>query len=398
MSLSDAKVRNAKPGHKPYKIYDGDGLFLLIAVTGAKCWRLKYQFAGKEKLLALGTYPEVSLSDARDSRAEARKIVKAGKDPSTVKKDEKREIRLRATNSFETVALEWHGKQKARWSENTADIHLKRLAAYAFPKLGERPIAEIKAPEVLDMLRVIETKRALETAHRVKQDCGKIFMYAIATGRAERNPVPDLNGALESPVTKHHASLDASELPEFFKKLESSVATKQTKLALKFLTLTFVRTIELRGAEWSEIDFKNTQWRIPAIRMKMKQPHIVPLSRQSIALLHELKELTGEGKYLFPNRNSQDSYMTENTMLYALYDMDYDSRATCHGFRSTASTTLNEHEFPSDVIERQLAHCERDQVRAAYNYAQYLPQRREMMQWWADYLDDVAKKSDKDKN
>ena len=264
---------------------------------------------------------------------------------------------------------------------------LARLEQHILPKLGARPIAEITPPEVLAMLRVVEDKGALETAHRVMQMCGQIFMYAIATGRAERNPVPDLRGALKTPVVKHHSFLKASELPEYLKKLEAYDGSVQTKLALRLLLLTFVRTNELRGAQWAEIDWDKAEWRIPAERMKMKELHIVPLSRQAIAMLRELQKHSGNRQYVFPNQHNPATFMSENTMLYALYRMGYHSRATGHGFRSTASTILNEHGFRADVIERQLAHSERDTVRAAYNHAQYLPERRNMMQWWADYLD-----------
>ena len=390
MALSDAKVRNAKPRAKNYKITDGEGMFLLVSTSGSKYWRLKYHFAGREKLLALGVYPEVSLGDARERRAQARKALAAGNDPGEVKKEAKRLTVLKAENDFETVAREWFEKRKHEWADNTAKIALTRLERYVFPKLGKRPIADITAPEILAMLRVVEGSGALDTAQRVKQMCGQVFMYAIATGRAERNLVPDLRGALKTPITKHHAYLKAGDLPAFLKKLEAYDGTLQTKLALRFLLLTFVRTTELRAAEWTEIDFDKAEWRIPAERMKMKEEHIVPLSRQAIEVLRELQKHTGNRQYLFPNQHNPVSFMSENTMLYALYRMGYHSRTTGHGFRSTASTILNEDGFMPDVIERQLAHGERNKVRAAYNHAQYLPERRKMMKWWADYLDRVT--------
>lgn len=247
------------------------------------------------------------------------------------------------------------------------------------------------------MLRVVEGKGALDTARRVMQACGQIFMYAIATGRAERNPVPDLRGALKTPVTKHHAYLKAVELPDFLERLEGYDGSLQTKLALRLLVLTFVRTIELRAAQWAEFDLDKGEWRIPAERMKMKEEHIVPLSRQAVAVLRELQSHSGNRQYVFPNQHNPISFMSENTMLYALYRMGYHSRTTGHGFRSTASTILNENGFIADVIERQLAHGEPNKVRAAYNHAQYLPERRKMMQWWADYLDGVAQKPRKKK-
>jgi integrase len=391
-SLSDAKARNAKTRTKPYKISDGEGLFLLIMPTGSKYWRLKYFFAGKEKLLALGVYPEVNLADARERRAQARKVLAAGNDPGETRKEAKRLVTLKGANSFEVVAREWFEKRKHEWATSSADTNLARLERHILPRLGQRPIADIAAPEVLSMLRLVEERGTLETAKRVKQVCGQIFMYAIATGRAERNPVPDLQGALKTPVIKHHAFLNASDLPRFLEKLEAYDGSLQTRLALRFLLLTFVRTNELRGAQWTEIDWDKAEWRLPAERMKMRELHIVPLSRQAIATLRQLEKHSGNRQYIFPNQQRPATSMSENTMLYALYRMGYHSRATGHGFRSTASTILNEHDFRSDVIERQLAHSERNSVRAAYNHAQYLPERRKMMQWWADYLDEVAAK------
>jgi integrase len=393
MSLSDAKVRNAKPQAKPYKISDGEGMFLLVTTSGSKYWRLKYHFAGREKLLALGVYPEVSLVDARKRRAQARETLAAGNDPGEAKREGKRLAALQIENAFEMVAREWYEQRKHEWKPSTAKTILNRLEQHSFPKLGRRPIANITAPEILSVLRIVETSGALDTAQRVMQTCGKIFMYAIATGRAERNPVPDLRGALKTPVAKHHAYLGEADLPEFLEKLEAYDGALQTKLALRLLLLTYVRTTELRAAQWTEIDFDRAEWRIPAERMKMKEQHIVPLSLQAMAVLRELQKQTGNRQYIFPNQHNPISFMSENTMLYALYRMGYHSRTTGHGFRSTASTILNENGFMPDVIERQLAHGERNKVRAAYNHAQYLPERRKMMQWWADYLDGVTPKT-----
>ena len=389
-SLSDAKARNAKPGTKPYKIADGDGLFLLITPSGGKYWRLKYFFLGKEKLLALGVYPDVNLAEARERRAQARKVLAAGNDPGEAKKEAKRLAIFKNANAFEVVAREWFEKRKHEWASITADVALARLETHILPKLGPRPIADITAPEVLAMLRAVEDRGTLETARRVMNISGQIFMYAIATGRADRNPVPDLRGALKTPVVKHRSFLKENELPQFLEKLEAYDGSPQTRLALRFLLLTFVRTNELRAAQWTEIDWKKAEWRIPAERMKMKELHIVPLARQTIAVLRELEKHSGNRQYIFPNEHNPATVMSENTMLYALYRMGYHSRATGHGFRSTASTILNENGFRADVIERQLAHSERNNVRAAYNHAQYLPERRQMMQWWADYLDEVA--------
>jgi integrase len=387
MPLSDAKIRNAKPKSKPYKLTDGEGMFVLVHPNGSKYWRLKYRFAGRERILALGVYPDVGISDARERRAQARKALATGNDPGEIKKEAKRLLILKGENTFETVAREWYEQHKHEWVTNYAEKMIVRLETHIFPRLGSRPVADIKAPELLSVLRVVETSGALDLTRRLKQTCGQIFMYAIATGRAERNPVPDLQGALKTPVQKNRAYLKTNELPDYLNKLEAFDGGEQTKLALKFLLLTFVRTSELRAAVWQEIDFDSSEWRIPADRMKMHDPHIVPLSTQAVSLLRDLQKHTGNREYLFPNQHKPSTFMSENTMLYALYRMGYHSKATGHGFRSTASTILNENGFMPDVIERQLAHMERDKVRAAYNHAQYLPERRKMMQWWADYLD-----------
>jgi integrase len=391
-SLSEAKVRNSKPKSRPYKLSDGEGLFLLILPSGGKYWRMRYKFAGKEKLLAFGVYPEVSLEAARKRRAETKALLACGKDPGDAKKEEKRKIMLQRSNLFEHVAQEWFETRRHEWKPSSTRTKRVYLDNYLLRQLASKPVAEIKAPELLDMLRAIESRGTLDTARRVMQMCSQIFSFAVATGRAEYNPVPDLRGALKTPVVKHHSFLRADELPMYLKKLNSYDGSLLTKLALRLLLLTFVRTRELRGAEWKEIDWEKAQWRIPAERMKMKEEHIVPLAAQSVKVLRELEKISGHRQYLFPNEHSPSTFMSENTMLYALYRMGYHSRATGHGFRSTASTILNEHEFRGDVIERQLAHGERNRVRAAYNYAQYLTERREMMQWWADYLDEAARK------
>ncbi len=392
MPLKDTTVRNAKPRAKKYKMFDGDGLFLEVLPTGAKYWRLRYFFAGKEKGLALGVYPHISLADAREQRSQARQLLAKGIDPGEAKKEAKRMATLKAANTFEAIAREWFEKRKHEWAPIFADTVLDRLERLILPKLGQRPISEVAAPEVLTMLRAVEGKGALELARRLMQMTGQVFMYAIATGRAARNPVTDLRGALKTPVVKHRSYLKEKELPTYLKKLDAYDGHPQTKLALRFLLLTFVRTIELRAAQWEEIDWGKAEWRIPAERMKMKEEHIVPLSRQAIAVLREVEKHSGNRQYVFPNQQNPYAFMSENTMLYALYRMGYHSRMTGHGFRSTASTVLNEHGFCADVIERQLAHNERNAVRAAYNHAQYLPERRQMMQWWADYVDEAAEK------
>ncbi len=390
MKLKDIALRNAKRAEKPYRLFDGDGLYLEVMPNGGKYWRLKYRYAGKEKRLSFGVYPEISLADARERRMEARKVLAAGSDPGEVKKEAKRTLLLNAENNFEAVAREWIENQRHKWTPRYADFMVRRLEKDIFPKLGTRPVKDITAPELLTVLRIIEKRGALEIAHRAMKACGQIFMYAIATCRAERNPAADLQGALKTSIKKNFAHLKEIDLPEFLQKLEGYDGTFQTKLAVKLLLLTFVRTTELRAAEWTEIDLERAEWRIPAARMKMRRAHTVPLPTQAVEILAELKRLNGQWKYVFPNPNKPIQHMSENAVLYAIYRMGYHSRATGHGFRHTASTILNERGFNYDHIERQLAHVEGNKVRGAYNHAEYLPQRREMMQWWADYLDAVA--------
>jgi integrase len=390
MPLSDLQIRNAKSSAKPYKLADGGGLYVLVKPDGAKYWRLKYRFAGKEKLLALGVYPQVRPAEARAARDEAKRQLLAGRDPASERREEKRAALISAAATFEVIAREWVEQQRNRWTPDHAERVLDSLVTDVFPAIGFRPMAEITAPELLAVLRKIEARGALEVASRVYQRCGAVFRYAVATGRCERSPVGDLRGALKAPKREHRAALLAADLPEYLRTLEAYDGQLQTKLALKLLALTFVRTRELRGAEWSEFDLEHAEWRIPAERMKMRAAHIVPLSRQALAVLAQLKPLTGDQRFLFPNQHKPDACMSENTMLYALYRMGYHSRATGHGFRATASTILNEQGWRADAIERQLAHAEKNKVRAAYHRSEYLPERRKMMQAWAEHLDRLA--------
>lgn len=390
MPLTDLQVRNAKPLEKPYKKSDGGGLFLEVKPTGAKYWRMAYRHQGKQKLLAIGVYPEVSLSNARDARKAGRALLATGLDPSQSRKEDKRLARYAAGNSLEAIAREWHDSRQASWTPEHAAKILHSLESNIFPALGNRPIGEITPPELLDELRKIEKRGALDIASRVLQRSSAVFRYAISSGRCTYNPAADLKGALQTAVVRHHAALGAGELPEYLRKLQSYDGHAQTRLGLQLLAYTFVRTGELRAAEWGEFDIDVAQWRIPAERMKMRDPHIVPLSRQSLEVLCQLRALNGDRRFVFSNQHRPDRCMSENTLLYALYRMGYHSRATGHGFRATASTILNERGYPPDVIERQLAHVERNKVRAAYNRAEYLPQRTMMMQHWADYLDTMA--------
>ena len=353
----------------------------MVNPNGGRYWRFKYRYGGKEKLLALGAYPDLSLADARELHSQARRTLALGNDPSDVKKEAKRQAVLNSENTFEAIANEWCESRKHKWVTSYSEAMVERLK-----------IKDITAPEFLTVVRVVEGQGSLDLAQRLMQASAQIFRYAVATGRAERNPLVDLKGALKPPVRKHQAYLKDKDLPDYLAKLEAYDGSIQTKLALKFLLLTFVRTTELRAATWKEIDFDKAEWRIPAERMKMREQHMVPLSKQAIAVLRELQSLTGQWSYVFANQHKPSGFMSENTMLYALYRMGYHSKATGHGFRATASTILNEHGFEPSVIERQLAHAERNEVRAAYNHAQYLPERRKMMQWWADYIDEAASK------
>ncbi len=387
--LTDPKIRQARGKEKAYKLSDGAGMFLLVTSAGQKYWRLKYRFGGKEKTLALGVYPDVKLAAARRKRRDARDLLDAGKDPGLAKKEEKRLQTMQAQSTFEAVAREWHSKQKDNWTPRHAEKVLTSLESNIFPALGTRPIADITPPELLDVLRVIEHRGSLYVAGNVLQRCGAVFRYAIASCRSKRNPAADLKGALKPPKVTHFASLSAKDLPKFLDKLDQYHGHKITQLATRLLMLTFVRTGELRAAKWEEFDIENRLWRIPAARMKMGVEHLVPLSDQAIECLAEIQEISGGYSLVFPGRNNINKPLSENTVLYCLYRMGYHGRATGHGFRSTASTILNETGFPSDAIERQLAHGERDKVRAAYNKALYLDKRTKMMQAWADYLDSV---------
>ena len=402
MALTDVKIKNAKPNVKPdgtttsksYRMTDGKGLYLEVAPSGGKWWRLKYRFGGKEKRLSLGVYPDVSLKVARIKRDDLRKLVADGIDPSHTRKAEKQSTGDQ--NSFETVAREWHSKFSANWSESHSSRTIIRLEQNVFPWLGNKNINDITAPELLTALRRVENRGALETAHRVNQICGQVFRYGIATGRAERDPAADLKGALPPTKVKHHASItEPVKVGALMRAIQDFTGTIITATALKLSPLVFVRPGELRQAEWSEIDLDNAEWRIPPEKMKMRVVHIVPLSSQAIEVLKQIQPLTGRDKYVFPSNRTITRPMSDNTVNAALRRMGYTKdEMTAHGFRSMASTILNEQGWNRDAIERQLAHSEKDGVRAAYNYAQHMPERKKMMQAWADYLDGLAAGAD----
>lgn len=391
MPLTDTTVRNAKPEPKPRKLADGSGLYLLIQPSGSKLWRLKYRIAGKEKLLAIGKYPGVTLREARRRRDDARDLLAAGLDPSAAKRAQKLAQHDSVRNSFEALAREWMGQQGSKWTASHRAKVARRLEVNVFPWLGRRPVAEITAPELLAVLRRIESRGIIETAHRAQQNCSAVFRYAVATGRAESDPSAALRGALKPARERHHASIkDPSAIGALLRAIDDYGGDHVTRCALKLAPMVFVRPGELRAAEWAEIDTEAAEWRIAAERMKMRAPHIVPLSRQALAVIAELRPLTGSGRYLFPGLRSPKRPMSENTVNAALRRMGYTKdEMTGHGFRSMASTLLNEMGWHRDAIERQLAHAERDNVRAAYNYAEHLPERRRMMQAWADYLDSL---------
>lgn len=391
MPLNELKCKNAKPSDKIQKLSDEKGMYLQVNPSGGKTWQLKYRFEGKEKKLAIGSYPETSLKEARDKRDDARKQLQNGIDPSAAKKQAKIKRQLDNQNSFEAVAKEWHEQRKHMWTERHAAKILKLLNDKMFPALGNTPIDKITPPELLAVLRKIEAKGHLHTAHRMQQTASQIFRYAVASGKTERDVAVDLRGALTPSKKTNYASLSETDLPEFLAMLEQYDGEQQTQTAMKLLIHTFVRTGELRGAKWEEINFDKAEWRIPAERMKMREQHIVPLTPQVIALFRLQQQISCNREFVFPNRNKPQSFMSENTILYAIYRMGYHSRTTAHGFRATASTILNEKGFNKDHIERQLAHGERSQSRKSYNHAQYLAERRKMMQWWSNFIDGVRK-------
>jgi integrase len=395
MALTDIKIRSAKPRDKTYKLFDSGGLYLEVSTARSKYWRWKYRFAGKEKRLAFGVYPDVTLKAARDKRDSARQQLANGVDPGEARKAEK--VAQAGTESFEAIAREWHTRFSTQWVGSHGDRILRRFENDVFPWLGKRPIGEIKAPELLAVLRRIESRGALETTHRALQNCGQVFRYAVATGRAERDPTGDLRGALPPPKEKHHASLiEPKRIAELLRAIDGYQGYIVTKSALRLAPLVFVRPGELRKGQWAEIDLEKAEWRIPGERMKMGEQHIVPLARQAVEILVELEPLTNRVfpsrpnalRYIFPSARTHERPMSENAVLAALRRMGYTKEEmTGHGFRSMASTLLHEQGWNHQAIERQLAHAERNQVSAAYNFAEHLSERRKMMQAWADYLD-----------
>ena len=381
--LTDARIRSAKPQRQPYKLRDGAGLYLLITPADARLWRLRYKVHGRESMLALGTYPATSLKAARAKRAELRAALETGRDPAA----ERRAERASGSNTFEAIAREWLAKQP--FAPKTLKKAVWTFEDLLFPYIGSRPVSVLTAPELLGVLRRLERRGKHETAHRAKQRVGQVVRYAIATGRAERDPTGDLRGALAPiKVTNRAAITEPREVAQLLRAIHGYWGHPVVEAALQLAPLVFVRPGELRAAEWSEIDLELSEWRIGAHRTKMRQPHLVPLSRQAVATLREIEPLTGRGRYVFPSPRSVQRPLSDNAITAALRRMGYTgAQMSWHGFRAMASTLLNELGFPPDVIELQLAHQERNEVRAAYNRAQRVEERRKMMQTWADYLD-----------
>jgi len=390
--LTELGVHKAKPGSKPKKFTDGRGLYLLLHPNGSKYWRMKYRFMGKEKLLALGVWPSVSLTEARKKRNESKLILKSGADPSMAKKNQKLTQYIRQSNTFGSVTEEWLEIKQKEWKSSYFDDVKSSIEIHLLPDLGQRPIAEITSPEVLSVLKKIEEQGKLEAASRSRQKCGAIFTYANLKQLCAHNPVSNLKGALASPKEKKFNYLSPKDLPQFLLKLEEYDGAIITKLAMRFIMLTLARTAEVRFALWDEFDLEAAEptWRIPAERMKMNQEHLVPLSRQTSVVIGEVRRFTQGDKYVFHQLNNPNKPMSENTMLYAMYRMGYHSRATVHGLRATMSTLLNENGHNPDVIEHLLSHQEANKVRAAYNRAEYLSERRTTLQWLADHLDSLT--------
>jgi integrase len=391
MKLNARQVDAAKPREKAYKLADGAGLYLEVVPSGSRYWRMKYRFNGKEKRIAFGVYPAVSLAQARALRDEAKKKLAEGIDPSFAKKEEKlvRDVQLNIT--FQAVALEWHGTKVSRWSEGYASDIIEAFNKDIFPYIGQLAVNDIKPLVLLNVLRRMESRGATEKAKKVRQRCSEVFRYAIVTGRAEYNPAADLTSAMSGHESKHYPFLTVEELPEFFKALAGYTGSPLVVLAARLLILTGVRTGELRGAFWSEFDLEKAVWEIPTERMKMKRPHLVPLSTQALEIVQQLKVMSGQYPLVFPGRNNPRKTMSEASINQVFKRIGYTGKVTGHGFRHTMSTILHEKGFNTAWIETQLAHVDKNAIRGTYNHAQYLEGRRDMMQWYADYIDNISK-------
>ncbi len=379
-------IKRAKPKEKSYTLADGNGLSLLVETNGSKGWRYRYQFAGKTKMISLGIYPVVTLNEARTKRDEARKQVANGINPSETRKSEKAATINQTENTFKNIALEWYEGRKDRWSVGYRDDMMDAFEKDVFPYIGNRPIAEIKPMELLEVLSIMEKRGATEKLKKVRQRCGEVWKYAIITGRAEYNPAPDLASAFVPHKREHYAHLSVNELPEFLSSIDRYMGSQIVRVALRVLILTGVRPGELRKAEWSEINFDTGVWEIPAEKMKMRRPHIVPLSEQVTDLLKQIHPISGSYQYIFPSRTDYRKHISDMALNTMIRRMGYSGRATGHGFRHTMSTILHEQGYNTAWIETQLAHVDKNSIRGTYNHAQYIDGRREMLQWYADYM------------
>jgi integrase len=391
--LTAVQIRNARPKEKPYKLSDGHGLYFHVSPTGKMTWRYRFKIGKDESVFTLGEYPEMGLEAARGERKDIRKLVKAGINPAEQKRKEKEKKNEQALaldqkkkDTFKAVALEWVDLQKERWSALHRETVVATLRREVFPDIGDLAVDEIRPPEILQILRRIEARDALELSRKVLQRMNAVFRYAVQTGKATFNPAGDMQGVLKTRKAKHMAAVSRAELPIFMKALRDGDLHINTKLALQFLILTAARSGEVRGAVWSEINLAEKVWRIPAARMKMSTPHSVPLSSQALAIVERMGRMYGQEGLVFPGLRERSKPLSENTMLYALYRLGFHSRATVHGFRASFSTIANEAGYDGDVIEKALAHEERNKVRAAYHRSEYLEQRRELMQWWGDLV------------
>lgn len=401
LPLSDIQVKNAKPKEADYKLSDGYGMHLLITTTGGRLWRFQYRFEGKQKLLALGAYPAVTLADARQRREDARKLLANGVDPGAVKKAQKESRDVANANSFEVVAREWYNKFKTSWSDSYSRVVISRLQRDIFPWMGKSPISDIEPPEVLAVLQRMESRGAAETARRMKIVCGQIFRYGVAKGMCKRDQTADLKGALKPPITRNMAALTTpKDVAELLRASDNYSGSFVVKCALQLAPLWFCRPGELRKTEWSEIDFEKAELNIPIERMKLPTPtkrkckgqfHLIPLSRQAIAILKELHPLTGHSKYVFPGHRSPLRPMSENAVLLALRKMGFTKEEMSgHGYRAMARTMIRQElHLEAEYIELQLAHATKSQNGTAYDRVSFLPERREMMQLWSDYLDEL---------
>lgn len=400
--LIEIQVRNAKPKEKPYKLADGGGMYLEVMPSGSRTWRMNFvQANGKKNRLTFGQYPEVSLAEAREKRAAARKMLNNGIDPAKARDNDKLALSDNATQTFEKLAREWHNNKLSTWTESTARDTLRRLEIDIFPQIGSLPIASITHQQMIATLRKIESRGAHELAHRIKANCARIFSYAIQQGLAVRNPAEDLKDVLKPVQAGHFAAITTDELPAFLAAMNKNNARlfKPTRIALHLMMLLFVRTSELITTPWSEINLETGEWVIPWQRMKRGKltvnpdttNHHVCLSRQALELLRELHELTGGGKYLFPNQRDHEKPMSNGAILMALKRMGYKNKMTGHGFRALAMSTIKEKlGYRHEVVDRQLAHAQKDKVASAYDRATFLDERKKMMQEWADYLDKIA--------